>query len=299
MRHRSRHGGRHELGQNFLIHRPTIERMVALVAATDGPILELGAGDGALTEPLARLGRPLTAIDIDERRVRALRRRVPRATIVVGDALAHPLDRPVLVGNVPFHLTTPILRRLLATDRWQHAILLTQWEVARKRAGVGGGTLLTAQTAPWFSFELAGRVPAHRFRPVPSVDGGLLVIARRAGPLVDAADRRRYQAFVRAVFTGPGRGMAARVRRQTGWSAAATLRALARARIDPAALPRDLDAQRWAALWHAVRARPRRPRHAADRPRTPVAAPDGGRARATPSDVDHGRATASDRPGGR
>ncbi len=252
MRNRSRHGGRHELGQNFLVHRPTIDRIVALVADTAGPILEIGAGDGALTGPLAGLGRRLTALEIDEHRVRLLRRRVPSATVVQGDALTRPLDHPVIVGNVPYHITTPIMRRLLATGRWQHAILLTQWEVARKRAGVGGSTMLTAQTAPWFTFELHGRVPARGFRPVPSVDGGLLAITRRGSPLVDREHRRGYEAFVRAVFTGRGRGLEAIVRSHTGWSTATTRRALDRARIGARSLPRDLDAHQWAALWEAV-----------------------------------------------
>ncbi len=65
-------------------------------------------------------------------------------TVVHGDALRTRLDRPVVVGNLPFHLTTPILRRLLAAGGWTEAVLLTQWEVARKRAGVGGRTMLTA-----------------------------------------------------------------------------------------------------------------------------------------------------------
>nr|WP_231980838.1 hypothetical protein [Tessaracoccus coleopterorum] len=39
-------------------------------------------------------------------------------------------------------------------------MLLTQWEVARKRCGIGGSTMLTAQTAPWFTFDLHGRVPS-------------------------------------------------------------------------------------------------------------------------------------------
>ena len=68
---RSTHGGRHELGQNFLVHGPTLEKIAAIVAATQGPILEIGSGSGALTRHLARLQRPLTAIDIDEHRFRA------------------------------------------------------------------------------------------------------------------------------------------------------------------------------------------------------------------------------------
>ena len=170
---RSSHGGRHELGQNFLTHTPTISKITALVTATKGPILELGAGAGALTRPLAQLGRPVTAIDIDEHRIASLQSALPGVTINHADALTVPLDHPVIVGNIPFHLTTPILRRLLRGGTWTEAVLLTQWEVARKRCGIGGSTMLTAQTAPWFTFDLHGRVPSWGFRPRPSLHGGI------------------------------------------------------------------------------------------------------------------------------
>ena len=107
---RSSHGGRHELGQNFLTHTPTISKITAIVAATKGPILELGAGAGALTKPLAQLGRPVTAIDIDEHRLPSLRNALHGVPIDHADALTVPLDHPVIVGNIPFHLTTPIMR---------------------------------------------------------------------------------------------------------------------------------------------------------------------------------------------
>jgi 23S rRNA (adenine-N6)-dimethyltransferase len=251
MRTRSVHGGRHELGQNFLIHTPTIDRIIALVAATDGAILEIGAGGGALTSGLAGLGRQLTAIDIDERRIAAIRRAHPGIRAEHADALRHPLDSPVIAGNIPFHLTTPILRRLLQRPGWRDAVLLTQWEVARKRAGIGGGTLLTAQATPWFVFALHGRVPSHAFRPAPSVDGGILSIARRGTPLVPVAQRRDYERFVGDVFTARGRGMAAILATVGRSSRPAARRWLDRARIDGDALPRDLGPQQWADLWRA------------------------------------------------
>jgi 23S rRNA (adenine-N6)-dimethyltransferase len=249
---RSTHGGRHELGQNFLTHRPTVDRIVSLVRRTSGPILEIGAGDGAITRPLAELGRPVTAIEIDEHQVRRLRAAVPRVRVENADATRYPLDFRVVVGNIPFHLTTPVLRRLLQSSGWQHAVLLTQWEVARKRAGVGGRTMMTAQTAPWFEFALEGRVPAYCFRPRPSVDGGLLSITRRETPLVPASDRRAYEAFVRAVFTGSGRGLARIVQRAASVDAPTARGVITAARVAADSLPRDLDPSQWAALWGGV-----------------------------------------------
>lgn len=250
---RSSHGGRHELGQNFLTHAPTIARLTALVAETSGPILELGAGDGALTRPLAALRRPVTAIDIDEHRVARLRRALPHVTVVHADALRHPLDQPVLVGNVPFHLTTPILRRLLTSGTWQHAVLLTQWEVARKRASVGGSTMMTAQTAPWFAFALRGRVPSWAFTPSPSVDGGILQVTRRADPLIPQRQRGGYEGFVRSVFTGRGGTLARVVQQATRAERSRVERALHEAGADPRSLPRDLAPEQWATLWHRLR----------------------------------------------
>lgn len=250
---RSPFGGRHELGQNFLHHRPTIARVVDLVRPTTGAILEIGAGDGALTRELARLGRPLTAIDIDPRRVHDLGRSLRGVRVEHADVLRHPLDAPVVVGNVPFHLTTPILRRLLARPAWRHAVLLTQWEVARKRAGVGGGTMMTAQCAPWFAFRLEGRVPAWCFAPRPSVDGGLLAIDRRRRPLVPATERVGYERFIRVAFTGQGGRMRPIARRLARGDRALADRALAAAGVAGDALPRDLAPEQWAALWTALK----------------------------------------------
>lgn len=227
--------------------------MVSLVGRTAGPILELGAGDGALTRPLSRLGRDVTALEIDEHRVHKLRRKFPSVTIVHGDALTCPLNEPVVVGNVPFHLTTPILRRLLESSSWEDAILLTQWEVARKRAGVGGSTMMTAQSAPWFTFGLEGRVPSWGFTPRPSVDGGILVVHRRHTPLLRESDREGYERFVRAAFTARGRTLAEIIQNAGRTSAKNARRAIQSAQIKGSKLPRDLDAAQWVALWKAVR----------------------------------------------
>jgi 23S rRNA (adenine-N6)-dimethyltransferase len=117
-------------------------------------------------------------------------------------------------------------------------------EVARKRAAVGGTTLLTAQWWPWFTFRLDRRVPADAFRPCPSVDAGLLVIDRRPEPLVLAADLGRYQRFAATVFNGPGRGVREVLVRQ-GLARGDVRRWARENAVGPNALPRDLDARAW------------------------------------------------------
>lgn len=144
-------GGPHELGQNFLVDQSIISVVVELVAGTSGPVVEIAAGEGALTMPLSRLGRPITAVEVDPRRARRLGRRTPgHVTVVNADMLAYRFPRRphVLVGNVPFHLTTAVVKRLLAAEHWNTAILLVQWEVARRRAAVGGASMLTAAWWP-------------------------------------------------------------------------------------------------------------------------------------------------------
>jgi 23S rRNA (adenine-N6)-dimethyltransferase len=255
----SSHGGRHELGQNFLADRDVIDRMTELAAATRGPIVELGAGGGALTRQLARLGRPLTAVELDPRRAAALRRELGAAAVVVqADVLRWPLPREpyVLVGNVPFHLTTAILRRALDADWWASAILLTQWEVARRRCGVGGASMLTVQSAPWYRFTLDRRVPARAFRPMPSVDGGVFRIDRRADPLIRTSERRDYRAWVGEVFQGPGRGLVQVLGRTSRPITAGIARGFLRERgIDPATPPSRIATEDWTELWRLARAR--------------------------------------------
>jgi Ribosomal RNA adenine dimethylase len=115
-------------------------------------------------------------------RRRLASRTTPRTRVVQADFLKYPLTRAphVIAGNLPFQLTTAMLRRLLHGPGWTDAVLLVQWEVTRRRAAVGGATMMTAQWWPWFEFGLVQWVSAPSFTPQPSVDGGLMTISRRA-----------------------------------------------------------------------------------------------------------------------
>ncbi|MGP4016660.1 23S ribosomal RNA methyltransferase Erm [Saccharopolyspora sp. 5N708] len=234
----ARDRARRELGQNFLIDRGAARRLVDLLDPSPVPIVELGAGRGAITRELVHTGRSITAVEIDRCWAAELRDSCPQVRVIRCDMLEFrfPAAPHAVVGNLPFGITTAMTRRLLDAPGWSQAVLLVQWDVARKRAG--GGTMLNAQWAPWYEFRLGGRVSARSFRPVPAVDGGVLEVRRRPQPLVPADELPRYQRFVEAVFTGRGRDLAEIVRNLTG-----------RRVPNLPALPKNLAAEAWAHLY--------------------------------------------------
>ena len=248
------HPGREELGQNFLVD-PKYVSILARDASRPGlPVVELAGGDGALSAALVPRTRSLTVVELDPRRASELRRRLGRrARVVQADLLEFrlPSGPHVIVGNLPFHLTTATLRRLLPAPHWQKAVLLVQWEVARRRAGVGGASMLTVMWAPWFEFELIGRVPARAFRPVPSVDGGIFIATRRPEPLV--ARRGSYQRFVGSVFKAPGSTLSEKLARGQRLTTRQAKHVLRLAEVPPRSRPRDLGVDDWLRLFRSVR----------------------------------------------
>ncbi|MDG9726662.1 MULTISPECIES: 23S rRNA (adenine(2058)-N(6))-methyltransferase Erm(O) [unclassified Streptomyces] len=210
------------LSQNFLTDRATADR-VARLAAPDGRrpplLLEVGAGQGALTEPLARRSRELHAYEIDPRLVPGLRSRfsgIPHVRVVAGDFLAaRPPRTPFSVaGNVPFSRTADIVDWCLTAPGLTDATLLTQLEYARKRTGdYGRWTLLTVRTWPRHEWRLAGRVSRYGFRPAPRVDAGILRVERRRTPLLSGVAHRSWQDLVELGFSGVGGSLHASLRR--------------------------------------------------------------------------------------
>ncbi|MFC7331016.1 ErmE/ErmH/ErmO/ErmR family 23S rRNA (adenine(2058)-N(6))-methyltransferase [Marinactinospora rubrisoli] len=228
------------LSQNFLTD-PVVARRVVRVSGV-GPgdhVLEVGAGEGMLTRPLAATCGRLVGYELDPRlaaRLAARFRDRADVRIVHGDflAAAPPRGPFAVVSNIPYAITSRIVDWCLDAPGLTSATLLTQLEYARKRAGgFGRWSRLTVRTWPAFAWSMAGRVPRDRFHPIPRTDSGILRLRRRAEPLLPAASMRAYRRLVDLGFTGVGGSLFASLRRE---HPAGTLAAAFRA----AGLPKDV-----------------------------------------------------------
>lgn len=197
----------------------------------DDLVLDLGAGSGRLTAALAPVARRVVAVELDPAWARRLAGRWPNVDVVEGDALELELpSEPFrVVANIPFDRTTDILRRLLDDPAVPlvRADLVVEWGVGMKRALPWPTTANDVRWNAAYCFSLARRLPRSAFDPQPAVDAGVLVVERRAVPLVPANEAGRFAAFVARGFRHGLRAVG--VRRH--------------------AEPRTLDAHEWATLY--------------------------------------------------
>lgn len=185
-----------------------IQRCTAGVPTADFGV-EWAPGDGALTVQLVERWDYTAALEIDARLARTLRNRLDpdRLGVVRADAVEYPLPaRPEpypLVGSLPYHVTGPLLIRILrAHDRIGEFQGMVQWEVARRLAAEPGDGEYRGITLlfRWMGeVELRHRVPADAFRPAPRVDSAWILYRPSRSPGSFEAVRR----FVRRCFRHP------------------------------------------------------------------------------------------------
>ncbi len=159
------------------------ERLVADAGVRPGDlVLDIGAGDGAITAPLVAAGARVVAFELHPERVAALRRRFAGAPVRVVRAEARDLRLPRrpfrVVASPPYALTTPVLRRLLAPGaRMTAADVLLERAAARRWASPGA-----PGAGRWrreFDARVGLPVPRRAFTPPPPVDSATLVLRRR------------------------------------------------------------------------------------------------------------------------
>jgi len=192
------------LGRHFLAPKLAAD-LVRNAGVTRGDlVVEIGAGNGVITRELAARARHVIAIELDERDVRRLGRRLDDVRVVCTDALEFTWPREPfrVVANVPFAHTTPILRHLLddPSTALLRADVIVAWGFAVKRCSMRPSTLLTIAWAPWFELTITRRLAASSFTPRPSTDAAVVTITRRPDPLLGTHESASFRDFLSREF---------------------------------------------------------------------------------------------------
>lgn len=200
------------LGQHFLRSASVLERIAAAACPAAEPlVIEIGAGRGALTQHLLGRAMRVIAIETDRRLVESLGERfaaAPNLTLIAGDVLQIDLAQwgpAVVTGNLPYYITSPVIRKTLALGAaLRRAVLLVQKEVAERLTAQPGSReygFLTVQTLLVAKPELLLTVGPSAFSPPPKVDSAVVRLTPHLAEEAPAtADRERLLVFLSLCF---------------------------------------------------------------------------------------------------
>lgn len=191
------------LGQNFLMHRQTAERIVKAAELPEGAsVVEVGPGTGMLTNELLSAGLTVLAIEADHTLIDGLEERFEaevkqgRLQIVHADIRSFDMDAlPApyhVVANIPYYITGEIIRQFLtAANQPRSMTLLVQKEVAERIARAKKESLLSLSVKVYGVPAYAFTVPRGAFVPAPNVDSAVLRIADIARKSFASSDEER------------------------------------------------------------------------------------------------------------
>lgn len=250
------------LGQHFLADRATAAAIAASAeVADDEPLLEIGGGRGALTEHLTGLGARRVVVELDRGLAPKLRERYPAIEVLEADVLEVDLAALgpgpwVVLGNLPYYVTSSILQWLVAqADRVDRAVLMMQEEVADRLAAEPGTKAygrLTVMVRYRATVEKLRRVPPGSFKPPPKVNSAVVRIRFQPEPAVAVADERRFFALVEHGFRWRRKTLTSVLKRWRGMTAEEATAQLAAAGIDPLRRAETLDLEEFARLSDAL-----------------------------------------------
>ena len=208
------HPFRKRWGQNFLADRNLLDKIVRTIdPKKSDSILEIGPGEGALTELIYPIVKEMVAIEIDPMLIEHLKNQesLKGLNIVHGDVLLQDIENlPVknlvrVIGNIPYNITSPIIFWLIEQLHfWDDAFIMMQKEVAERLSAVVGTKAygrFTVVTGAYLNMEYCFTIPPDVFIPKPKVDSAIIRFTKKENPLISDEKYMRFNKLVSAAFS--------------------------------------------------------------------------------------------------
>jgi 16S rRNA (adenine1518-N6/adenine1519-N6)-dimethyltransferase len=256
-------------GQNFLGDPEALEKIASALQLQPGEaVVELGPGLGHLTRFLLETGAVVTAVERDRDMVEALGElRSERLTVVAANAAQADfarlagVERVAVVGNLPYHLTSPILFSVLEQhSRISRAVFTVQKEVAERLCAEPGSRtygLLSVLLGLYFRPHLLFTLPAQLFHPPPQVDSAVLRLTSLLVPRAEVTDDGHFRRVVKAGFAQRRKTLLNSLQSDAALGTGAEVRAaLLAAGVEHTRRAETLSVEEFAAVERALAARP-------------------------------------------
>jgi len=257
------------LSQNFIKDTELLGKLVLLsgVQKQDN-VLEIGPGKGALTRALAARAGCVVALETDGRLIPYLLEALSdctNVTILQGDAMTADLNRAAglltgmfsVVANLPYHITTPLLTRLLTGGFPLQRIAVMVQKEAAERICAEPGTKAYGSLSVLFRYfgetKVALSVPRDKFSPVPRVDSVFLTAVRRHPPVYEADDGPLFIKTCNAAFFMRRKTIQNNLMAFFGLSKDSALQALTAANLQPTARGENFTLEEFMRLSAAIR----------------------------------------------
>ncbi|MEM2940393.1 MAG: 16S rRNA (adenine(1518)-N(6)/adenine(1519)-N(6))-dimethyltransferase RsmA [Thermoproteota archaeon] len=194
---------RRRLSQSFVVDENLVRILVESVQPKPNDvIIEIGAGLGALTFQLVQHGSRIKAVEIDPLLVKVLKDRfshLQNVEVVQGDFMKMSLEGNVFTGNIPYHVSTPIIFKILEQN-YDRAVITVQKEVAERAVSEPGSrsySRLTVSVKARAEPSIVGLFPSSSFYPRPKVSHAVLCLK----PAKRLENTRVFDNLVRVMFS--------------------------------------------------------------------------------------------------
>jgi len=253
---------RKRLGQHFLIDEEVLHLITSAAELTPTDIvLEIGPGLGVLTKELAKRAGRVIAVELDDKLAALLKQTLAsfdNVTILNEDilrldpaALLPPSNNYKVVANLPYYITSPVLRHFLeASVKPKLMLVMVQKEVAEAIvAEPGKRSVLSISVQFYGKPKIVSYVPAQSFHPAPEVDSAILRVNVYPQPAVAVTDEKGFFEMVRAGFTASRKQIVNSLAQGLKSPKPEVLALLEIADIVPQRRAETLTLEEWAQLW--------------------------------------------------